>query len=133
MRKQRKILTRIAAVGMALLLIGQSFLVYAEEPLDGDTSLGGGVEEGIQNTENNPEVVDSVPGSDATQDSGDDMGSDDGQNDILGTSNRVQKRYNDVPANSRQYANISALTGKDGRTASYYKDTERTYIIVTES
>ncbi|MCI8293911.1 MAG: hypothetical protein HFH53_10340 [Hespellia sp.] len=80
MRKQRKILTRIAAVGMALLLIGQSFLVYAEEPLDGDTSLGGGVEEGIQNTENNPEVVDSVPGSDATQDSGDDMGSDDGQN-----------------------------------------------------
>ena len=56
------------------------------------------------------------------------FGSDDGQNDILGTSNRVQKRYNDVPANSRQYANISALTGKDGRTAPYYRNTERAYI-----
>ena len=56
------------------------------------------------------------------------FGSDDGQNDILGTSNRVQKRYNDVSANSRQYANISALTGKDGRNAPYYKNTVRAYI-----
>ena len=55
-------------------------------------------------------------------------GADDAQNDILGTSNRVQKRYNDVPANSRQYANISALTGKDGRTAPCYKNTARAYI-----
>lgn len=56
------------------------------------------------------------------------FGQDDGQNDILGTSNRVQKQYNDVPANSRQYANISALTGKDGRNAPYYKVSERAYI-----
>lgn len=56
------------------------------------------------------------------------FGEDDGQNDILGTSNRVQKRYNDVLANSRQYANISALTGKDGRNAPYYRNTERAYI-----
>lgn len=56
------------------------------------------------------------------------FGSDDGQNDILGTSNRVQKRYNDVPANSRQYANISALTGKDGRNAPFYTSSARAYI-----
>lgn len=56
------------------------------------------------------------------------FGTDDGQSDILGTSGRVQKRYNDVPANSRQYANISALTGKDRRTAPYYKNTVRAYI-----
>jgi hypothetical protein len=56
------------------------------------------------------------------------FGQDDGQNDMLGTSNRVQKQYNDVPANSRQYANISALTGKDGRNAPYYKASERAYI-----
>jgi len=56
------------------------------------------------------------------------FGVDDGQNDILGTSNRVQKRYNDVPANSRQYANISALTGKDKRTAPYYTASTRAYI-----
>ena len=56
------------------------------------------------------------------------FGSDDGQNDLLGTSNRVQKRYNDVSASSRQYANISALTGKDGRNAPYYKNTARAYI-----
>lgn len=56
------------------------------------------------------------------------FGSDDGQNDILGTSNRVQKRYNDVPANSRQYANISALTGKDNRTAPFYTSSARAYI-----
>lgn len=56
------------------------------------------------------------------------FGEDDGQNDIIGTSNRVQKRYNDVPANSRQYANISALTGKDGRNAPFYKSSERAYI-----
>lgn len=56
------------------------------------------------------------------------FGQDDGQNDIIGTSNRVQQRYNDVPANSRQYANISALTGKDGRNAPYYKNTGRAYI-----
>ncbi len=56
------------------------------------------------------------------------FGTDDGQNDILGTSNRVQKRYNDVPANSRQYANISALTGKDGRNAPFYTSSVRAYI-----
>lgn len=56
------------------------------------------------------------------------FGLDDGQNDMLGTSNRVQKRYNDVPANSRQYANISALTGKDGRTAPFYISSVRAYI-----
>lgn len=56
------------------------------------------------------------------------FGQDDGQNDIIGTSNRVQKRYNDVAANSRQYANISALTGKDGRNAPFYKSSERAYI-----
>ncbi len=56
------------------------------------------------------------------------FGEDDGQNDILGTSNRVQQRYNDVPANSRQYANISALTGKDGRNVPCYKASERAYI-----
>lgn len=56
------------------------------------------------------------------------FGQDDGQNDILGTSNRVQKGYHDVSANSRQYANISALTGKDGRNAPYYRNTERAYI-----
>ena len=36
--------------------------------------------------------------------------------------------YNDVPANSRQYANISALTGKDGRTAPFYTSSARAYI-----
>ena len=56
------------------------------------------------------------------------FGKDDGQNDIIGTSNRVQRQYNDVPANSRQYANISALTGKDGRNVPYYKSSERAYI-----
>ena len=56
------------------------------------------------------------------------FGTDDAQNDIIGTSNRVQKRYNDVPANSRQYANISALTGKDGRTAPFYTSSARAYI-----
>lgn len=56
------------------------------------------------------------------------FGEDDGQNDILGTSNRVQQRYNDVPANSRQYCNISSLTGKDGRNAPYYTSSERAYI-----
>lgn len=56
------------------------------------------------------------------------FGEDDAQNDIIGTSNRVQQRYNDVPANSRQYANISALTGKDDRNVPYYRNTERAYI-----
>lgn len=56
------------------------------------------------------------------------FGTDDAQNDILGSSNRVQNRYNEISANSRQYANISALTGKDGRSTPYYKDTERAYI-----
>lgn len=56
------------------------------------------------------------------------FGTDDAQSDIIGTSNRVQKRYNDIPANSRQYANISALTGKDGRSEPYYRNTERAYI-----
>lgn len=56
------------------------------------------------------------------------FGEDDAQNDIIGTSNRVQQRYNDVPANSRQYANISTLTGKDDRNVPYYRNTERAYI-----
>lgn len=56
------------------------------------------------------------------------FGQDDAQNDIIGTSNRVQQRYNDVPENSRQYANISALTGKDDRDVPYYKNTARAYI-----
>jgi len=56
------------------------------------------------------------------------FGTDDAQNDVLGTSNRVQKQYTDVSANSRQYANISALTGKDGRSAPYYKNTAKAYI-----
>lgn len=56
------------------------------------------------------------------------FGADDAQNDILGSSNRVQHRYNDAADNSRQYCNISALTGKDDRNAPYYKNTERAYI-----
>lgn len=56
------------------------------------------------------------------------FGTDDAQNDRIGTSNRVQKRYNNVPSNSRQYANISALTGRDERNAPYYQNTERAYI-----
>ena len=57
------------------------------------------------------------------------FGVDDGQNDALGTSNRINKNY--LPSateTNRQFANISALTGKDGRSAPYYKDTERAYI-----
>lgn len=57
------------------------------------------------------------------------FGQDDGQNDILGTSNRVQKNYlTSATEKGRQFANISALTGKDGRTVPFYKDTERAYI-----
>lgn len=57
------------------------------------------------------------------------FGQDDGQNDIIGTSNRVQKNYlTSATEKGRQFANISSLTGKDGRTVPYYKDTERTYI-----
>ncbi len=57
------------------------------------------------------------------------FGQDDGQNDIIGTSNRVQQRYHTSSTEpGKQFANISALTGKDGRTAPFYKDTERAYI-----
>lgn len=57
------------------------------------------------------------------------FGQDDGQNDILGTSNRVQKNYlTSSTERGRQFANISSLTGKDGRTVPFYKDTERAYI-----
>lgn len=57
------------------------------------------------------------------------FGQDDGQNDIIGTSNRVQKAYlTSATEKGRQFANISALTGKDGRNAPFYKDTERAYI-----
>lgn len=57
------------------------------------------------------------------------FGQDDGQNDTIGTSNRVQKRYlTSSTERGRQFANISALTGKDGRGTPYYKDTERAYI-----
>ena len=57
------------------------------------------------------------------------FGQDDGQNDIIGTSNRVQKKYlTSSTERGRQFANISALTGKDGRGTPYYKDTERAYI-----
>lgn len=57
------------------------------------------------------------------------FGQDDGQNDTIGTSNRIQKRYlTSSTERGRQFANISALTGKDGRGTPYYKDTERAYI-----
>lgn len=57
------------------------------------------------------------------------FGTDDGQNDILGTSNRVKKNYHTNSSETgRQFCNTSSLTGKDGRTAPYYKDTERAYI-----
>lgn len=57
------------------------------------------------------------------------FGQDDGQNDVIGTSNRVQKNYlTSSTERGRQFANISALTGKDGRGTPYYKDTERAYI-----
>lgn len=57
------------------------------------------------------------------------FGEDDGQNDIIGTSNRVQKGYlTSATETNRQFANISSLTGKDGRVAPFYKDTERAYI-----
>ena len=57
------------------------------------------------------------------------FGQDDGQNDIIGTSNRVQKNYlTSTSEKGRQFANISSLTGKDGRSTPYYKDTERAYI-----
>lgn len=64
------------------------------------------------------------------------FGADDAQNDIIGTSNRAKgftenpanNRYHDEFANSRQYANISALTGSDGRVKPYYKASERAYI-----
>lgn len=57
------------------------------------------------------------------------FGQDDGQNDIVGTSNRVQKNYlTSATEKGRQFANISSLTGKDGRIAPFYKDTERAYI-----
>lgn len=57
------------------------------------------------------------------------FGEDDGQNDIIGTSNRVQKGYlTSATEKGRQFANISSLTGKDGRSAPFYKDTERAYI-----
>ena len=57
------------------------------------------------------------------------FGLDDGQHDALGTSNRIKQAY--LPSateTNRQFANISALTGKDGRSTPYYKDTERAYI-----
>ena len=57
------------------------------------------------------------------------FGQDDGQNDILGTSNRVHQRYlASTTEKGRQFANISSLTGKDGRTTPFYKDTDRAYI-----
>lgn len=56
------------------------------------------------------------------------FGADDAQNDILGTSNRVKQKYNDVSENSRQFCNISPLTGKDDRNAPYYRNTVRAYI-----
>lgn len=56
------------------------------------------------------------------------FGSDDAKSDVLGASDRVNKKYADVPANSRQFCNISSLTGKDGRTAPYYKNTSRAYV-----
>lgn len=64
------------------------------------------------------------------------FGADDAQNDIIGTSNRAKgftenpanNRYHDEFANSRQYANISALTGHDERGKPYYKASERAYI-----
>lgn len=56
-------------------------------------------------------------------------GYDDGQNDLIGTSNRwhTEEQINSAEQ-GRQFCNISALTGKDGRTAPFYKDTVRAYV-----
>ncbi len=57
------------------------------------------------------------------------FGYDDAQNDIIGTSNRwhADEQVNQAEQ-GRQFANISALTGKDGRTAPFCTDSERAYI-----
>lgn len=55
---------------------------------------------------------------------------DDAQSDSIGTSNRANGN-NEITGNSRQYCNISSLTGKDGRGTPYYKNTARAYISST--
>lgn len=57
------------------------------------------------------------------------FGYDDGQNDLIGTSNRwhTGEQINNAEP-GRQFCNISALTGKDGRGMPYYKDTIRAYV-----
>lgn len=55
------------------------------------------------------------------------FGTDDAQSDSIGTSNRANGN-NEITGNSRQYCNISSLTGKDGRGTPYYKNTARAYI-----
>lgn len=56
------------------------------------------------------------------------FGTDDAKSDVIGASERVNHNYVDVPANSRQFCNISSLTGRDGRNAPYYKSTSRAYV-----
>ncbi len=56
------------------------------------------------------------------------FGIDDAKSDVLGASDRLNLNYVDVSANSRQFCNISSLTGKDGRNVPYYKNTSRAYV-----
>ena len=57
------------------------------------------------------------------------FGQDDAQNEVIGTSNRWhQEEQVNQAKQSRQFANISALTGSDGRTAPFYTDSARAYI-----
>lgn len=55
------------------------------------------------------------------------FGTDDAQHNSIGTSNQANG-YNEITGNSRQYCNISSLTGKDNRGKPYYKNTSRAYI-----
>lgn len=56
-------------------------------------------------------------------------GQDDAQNEVIGTSNRWhQDEVINQAKQGRQFANISALTGSDGRNAPFYTDSARAYI-----
>ena len=55
------------------------------------------------------------------------FGTDDAQSNSIGTSN-MANGLNEITGNSRQYCNVSSLTGKDGRGTPYYKNTSHAYI-----
>jgi len=55
------------------------------------------------------------------------FGADDAASGSIGTSNQIKGDYYNAEK-SKQFCNISSLTGKDGRTTPYYKTTARAYI-----